>query len=91
MKTPEETKKGLECCGTGDFGNHKDCPYDIAEPKCMQNLLADALAYIQRLEAENKSFMETIDLLHMYVNHLETKCHQLEHERDAEVAEYDTL
>ena len=41
------------------------------------------LTKIKQLEAENKSFMETIGLLHVTENQLETKCHQLEQERDA--------
>ena len=68
---------------------------------CAVKMHADALAYIQQLEAanaelltkveqlevENKLFMETIGLLHVTENQLETKCHQLEQERDAAVNE----
>ena len=71
QKTPDDVTKGLECCGTGKYGNHKDCPYDIAEPQCMQRLLADAIALIQQLQAENAEKDQRI--------------RQLEEERDAAI------
>jgi hypothetical protein len=63
MKKPDEIKKGLECCGTGDFGNHNNCPYNITEPKCMNRLLTDALALIQHLESKLNQAVEDIRLL----------------------------
>lgn len=48
MKTPEEIKKGLECCGNS--GNCKGCPYDGGYELCMGTLAEDALAYVQQLE-----------------------------------------
>ena len=57
MKTPDEIKKGLECCsGVGNcFG---ECPYYIGNTniECIRNKNADALAYIQQLEAENEAY-----------------------------------
>ena len=51
MKTPEEIKKGLECCAKASEEACKHCPYcndcDIFEA-C--NLYRDALAYITKLE-----------------------------------------
>ena len=51
MKTPEEIKKGLECCARASEEACKHCPYcndcDIFEA-C--NLYRDALAYITKLE-----------------------------------------
>lgn len=47
MKRPEEIKKGLERCADGDC--HK-CPYSGFD--CAQEVNADALTYIQQLEAE---------------------------------------
>ena len=50
MKTPEEIKKGLECCQSGCYG----CPYenftDDNKEDCQYVMLADALAYIRRME-----------------------------------------
>lgn len=53
MKTPEEIKKGLECCmdyqSCAEYGESK-CPYNDVT-KCMEVLFADALAYIQQFES----------------------------------------
>lgn len=50
MKTPEEIKKGLECCNT--YNGCLNCPYDKADGSwvCTVERNADALAYIQQLE-----------------------------------------
>jgi hypothetical protein len=57
MKTPDEIKKGLECCAS--IANCADgCPYHVIvegsfgceEMGCEDGLLPDALAYIQKLE-----------------------------------------
>ena len=51
MKTPDEIKKGLECCVNG-YKCSKCCPYYLGKiTKCTSDLSRDALAYIQRLEA----------------------------------------
>ena len=96
MKTPDEIKKGLK--DGVPYHIHKGEAYlgCIALLETQRKMSA-ALAYIQQLEAanaelltkvehlevENKLFMETIGLLHVTENQLETKCHQLEQERDA--------
>ena len=48
MKTPEEIKKGLEICIVDK--NCRDCPYNNGN--CGMQLEIDALAYIQKLEAQ---------------------------------------
>lgn len=55
MKTPEEIKKGLECCiletdDTSLVDHCRACPYQPTG-LCFRTLLKDALAYIQQLEA----------------------------------------
>lgn len=53
MKTPEEIKKGLECCNT--YNDCRSCPYDDKVEKgwgCCVQRNADVLAYIQLLEAK---------------------------------------
>lgn len=54
MKTPEEIKKGLECCGGDCFNGNEYCPYDKDDLRenisCIQWLAKDALAYIEELE-----------------------------------------
>ncbi len=55
MKTPEDIKKGLECCCTdeiGKIGRHDGCPYIMELGDCLPILLKDALALIQQLEAQ---------------------------------------
>lgn len=52
MKTPEKTKKGLECCGKKS-ASCDGCPYEIEfSAECLDDMHEDALAYIQRLEAQ---------------------------------------
>lgn len=52
-RTPDEIKKGLECCKEDEcFGDRENCPY-TADPKlCVGVMCADALALIQQLEAQ---------------------------------------
>lgn len=47
MKSPEEIRKGLECCIDPD-GNCFECPYNNGF--CDASLERDALAYIRQLE-----------------------------------------
>ena len=68
-KTPDEIKKGLECCTSRDCGGSK-CPYFNAKP-CNAANSADALALIQQLQDENAEKDQRIQ--------------QLEAERDAAV------
>lgn len=66
-RTPDEIKKGLECCTASYADCHRECPY---KPDCDgSQILKDSLAIIQRLQAENAEQAERIQ--------------QLEAERDA--------
>lgn len=50
MKTPEETKKGLEACRADEcHGHHTGCPYDD-DFFCIMHICGDALAYIEQME-----------------------------------------
>lgn len=53
MKTPDEIKKGLECCANGNLVCTGRCVYedDCCFPDCKEELQTDALAYIQQLES----------------------------------------
>ena len=55
-KTPDEIKKGLECCTSRDCGGNK-CPY-FNEKSCNAAKSTDALAYIRQLEAELDALIE---------------------------------
>lgn len=56
MKTPEEIKKGLECCLFSYTSTSRCCvcPYEIScyATKPRDVLMKDALAYAQQLEAQ---------------------------------------
>lgn len=67
MKTPEEIKKGLECCKVGISWATtcaKGCPY-LNEPvpggRCEMELLKDALALIQQLEAQVPKWISVVE------------------------------
>ena len=62
MKTPEEIKKGLECCHRRNSCRRK-CPYDGQShdiDKCTTQLAGDALTYIQQLEEREKNLYAAI-------------------------------
>lgn len=77
MKTPEETKKGLECANNCSENGMtcRGCPY-LGE-NCSA-LHPDALAYIQQLEA-------TVSEKEKVIAELLEKIEQLQRERDAAV------
>lgn len=91
MKTPEEIKKGLECCYSPVEPKLRceACPY-YGSIVCKMRLHTDALALIQRLEADNAKKDETIQMLQdgnaSLMNMIDEACEKtvrLERERDA--------
>ena len=64
MKTPDEIKKGLECCefSATSMSQCRGCPYmvdcHVNRPKT--NLKKDALAYVQQLERERDAAVKTL-------------------------------
>ena len=60
MKTPDEIKKGLECCQHDPYSGlcqcDNGCPYRLTD-RC-DSLRKDALAYIKRLERERDAEVE---------------------------------
>lgn len=58
MKTPEEIKKGIECCISTDACFK--CPYS-GEEMCSTNKNKNALAYIQQLEAQNAELVKKME------------------------------
>ena len=56
MKSPDDIKKGLECCSLSCLGR---CPY-AGVLDCSDRVTADALALIQQLEAERDEMMEYV-------------------------------
>jgi hypothetical protein len=88
MKSPDETKKGLECCSISYADCNNECPY---KSDCDgSQILKDALALIQQLQAENAKKDETIQMLQdgnaRLMRMIDEECEktvQLEAERDA--------
>ena len=55
-RTPDEIKKGLECCSNVNFVCNEECPYykSLSEGEdCCLKKNADALAFIQQLQDDN--------------------------------------
>ena len=50
MKSPDDIKKGLECCASFDSDMCLQCPYDDGHIACCLDKNQDALAYINQLE-----------------------------------------
>lgn len=65
MKTIEEIKRGLEMCAQTCFMCPEECPYMMTECSQGDKVMADALAYIRRLEKDNAQKDERIRRLEM--------------------------
>lgn len=64
MKTPEEIKKGLECCMKASEEACDHCPYSKGCERFEAcNLYRDALAYINQLEARATKWISVKDRL----------------------------
>lgn len=62
--TPEEIKTGLHCVAWDDV-DCSECVYKLPEfEDCVQSAAADALAYIQQLEAERDAAVEELRRTH---------------------------
>jgi len=62
-RTPEEIKKGLECCSKDEDGCCcENCLYNLGELsfECIPMTQRDALAYIQQLERERDAAVEQL-------------------------------
>lgn len=81
-RTPEEIKKGLECCMDHD-GTCEDCPYVDGECRAFEQLAGDALALIQQLQYDNAQQARCIENLTDKLNALNDELAELQAERDA--------
>lgn len=59
-RTPEEIKKGLDCCFPCEDPECLDCPYRGTE-RCADTRIDDTLAYIQQLERERDQYKRERD------------------------------
>ena len=75
QKTSDEIKKGLECCAASYADCHKECPY---KPDCDgSQILKDALALIQQLEATVSEKEKVVAELSGIIGQLEAERNQL--------------
>ena len=69
MKSPDEIKKGLECCHINDedLCECEECPYSVngwQTNRCDIELAEDVIALIQQLEAERDAMIEDLKNAH---------------------------
>lgn len=90
-KTPDEIKKGLECCSISYADCNSECPY---KRDCDgSQILKDALALIQQLEVDKQQLEGMLTHMNQLRDaaagralKMEERVRQLEAERDAAVA-----
>ena len=85
-KTPDEIKKGMECCCDLMGVMCPYCPYaegGDASETCKEEMAGDALALIQQLQAENSRYHQETTEMYAEMCMLREKVHILEAERDA--------
>ena len=85
-KTPDEIKKGMECCITDKC---RECPYyPLYEVYgCKLARAKDALALIQQLQADNAQQARCIENMTDKLNAANDEVAKLQTERDAAVSE----
>lgn len=89
-RSPDEIKKGLECCtahGRGRCTDCKSCPFRWKTPGCEFRMHRYALDLINHKEQENAEQAETIERLNNGCHELLVRIQQLEAERDAAVGD----
>ena len=89
-KTPDEIKKGMECCITDKC---RECPYyPLYEVYgCKLARAKDALALIQQLQADNAQQARCIENMTDKLNALNDEVAKLQAERDAAVEDLETV
>lgn len=90
LKNPDESKKGLERCSERAMHcgpEDPKCSYDCGSEECILNLMHDALAYIQQLEADNAQLNRCIENMTDKLNAAHDETAQMKAERDAAVAD----
>ena len=85
-RTPDEIKKGLECCSEDGC---KSCPYeqDCYTTDGFSALAADALALIQQLQDDNAQQARCIENMTDKLNAMNDEVAKLQAERDAAVSD----
>ena len=93
-RTPDEIKKGLECCSNVNFVCNEECPYykSLSEGEdCCLKKNADALALIQQLQDDNAQLNRCIENMTDKLNAMNDEVAKLPAERDAAVCELEVV
>lgn len=79
--TPEQIKKGLECCNVAEVAFCDQCPYaqiELADNElCSQRLASDAIAFIDKLAKTNSDFVDAFLKKEDMMQEMHTKNQQL--------------
>ena len=85
MKSPDEIKKGLECCAMSSYRCEDDCPYreQCRNEQGGKAMNEDALALIQQLESERNAIMQDMNknctsCKHSGMNNPDNPCYKFE-------------
>ena len=85
MKSPDEIKKGLECCAMYSYRCEDDCPYreQCRNEQGGKAMNEDALALIQQLESERNAIMQDMNknctsCKHSGMNNPDNPCYKFE-------------
>lgn len=78
-RSPDETKKGLECCAMSSYRCEDDCPYreQCRNEQGGKAMNEDALALIQQLEATVSEKEKVVAELSGIIGQLEAERNQL--------------
>ena len=94
-KTPDEIKKGLDCCWSHrakDGSAHcYECPYlknhDKYYQQCKERMMVDVIAYIHQLEDRNNALYHTIlGVMHFVDKWLNDKGYDPESDQNGSIA-----
>lgn len=90
MKTPDEIKKGLECCSPKYESQHwvtcnSECPFRNEGAYCRNVLHACIKRYIQQLECERDEARNDLDALNYANTELHSAYEAMKRERDTAV------
>ena len=79
MKSPDEIKKGLECCAMSSYRCEDDCPYreQCRNEQGGKAMNEDALALIQQLEATVSEKEKVVAELSGIIGQLEAERNQI--------------
>ena len=88
-RTPDEIKKGLDCCVDGNIVCAGNCVFDddvkLGYPDCVKLLMTNALVYIQQLEKSLAFARDLADGLKTATVKQDQEIYKLQAERDAAV------